>query len=90
MVLVALESVVFPVTESVPPMEVLPVVVREPNCAEVPKRLVLEAIDEKRLVVVALVVVEFDASKFTKYEVEDAWRPLWNQTGVLVATAREP
>ena len=31
-----------------------------------PKKLVLEAIDEKRLVVVALVVVEFDASKFTK------------------------
>ena len=73
-----------------PSSTVFPDAVSEPKDAAAPKRLVDEAVVLNTLVVVALVVVEFDASKLTKCEVDDAWRPAWNQTGVFVATAIAP
>lgn len=64
--------------------------VNVPICPRLEKRFVEDATDEKSAVVVAFVVVELLASKFTKCDVDDACRPTLNQTGVVVETARAP
>lgn len=84
-----------PVTDNVPPIVVLPSVA-PPTAREVAKRLVDDAVELKKLVVVALVEVEFTAVKFCSVEepvvskLASVTRPVFDiEKSVVVAEAVE-